>query len=119
MGIFQMPRIIVHGNVYQRVGRKRQSGFVGCLYAKQTIESPVRPAEPPRVGNLAQCQDGAVRTTESITDSALERIPSIRSLNFPQDVRKPVKASANAKIRFRPISFCQSIYYSPVCEEQN
>ena len=62
MGIFQMPRIIVHGNVYQRVGRKRQSGFVGCLYAKQTIESPVRPAEPPRVGNLAQCPDGAVRT---------------------------------------------------------
>ena len=62
MGIFQMPRIIVHGNVYQRVGRKRQSGFVGCLYAKQTIESPVRPAEPPRVGNLAQCPDGAIRT---------------------------------------------------------
>ena len=62
MGIFQMPRIIAHDDVYQRVGRKRQSGLVGCLYAEQTIESPVRPTEPSRVGNLAQCPDGTVRT---------------------------------------------------------
>jgi len=57
-----MPRIIIYSDIYQRVGRKRLPYLASGLRTKPNLESPVRPAEPPRVGNLAQCQDGAVRT---------------------------------------------------------
>ncbi len=62
MGIFQMSRIISYSDVYQRVRRKWLPYLVSRLRTKQTIESPVRPAEPSRIGNLAQCPDGTVRT---------------------------------------------------------
>lgn len=95
-----MPRIIIYSDIYQRVGRKRLPYLASSLRTKQTIESPVRPAEPPRVGNLAQCPT-ALSGHESITDSALERIPPIPVVEFSAGRQKTRQSQCK---RENPIS---------------